>query len=165
MADKDRSIKFINDTNASTKEIDIYNSIVIKYFDEEFSSDNYGNFSIYLGDTYLCFEIDINTKRVISFCGRHPKVKSKDIELPSSFIRTILKVKDNTNLCEGSGARIKFKNDSYYDSRRKIFSIGVIDRKKPIYKFLSNAYIQLDDEGKPLSVIITDICLDSSLTL
>ena len=66
------NLTFEFNQNISEQELEAYNKLSVLYKNGElYSSGGHGNFSIYLGDSYLSFELDLNTNRICSFLGQY----------------------------------------------------------------------------------------------
>lgn len=110
---KKHRVLFEIDKNTSKKALEVYHSIKIYYdnrdgYNSLNSENGGGGFSLYLEDSYICFDFDIETKRVSNFGGMFNlnEVKDKLILLPKEIVNGILIVKTDYNFISGSGWRI-----------------------------------------------------------
>lgn len=161
MNKKYQDITFYIDTNVSKQELDVNNKIKVEYKNEEFTTKNIGDFSIYLNDSYLNFEVDIESKKIVGFSGIYPlkKYDKVNIVLPSSFSKGILKVKENKKFMKGTGTRMNFDCNPCYDEKTQILIFGKFNNNQSYCQFLENGYIQLDEKDCLTSLIITDISI------
>lgn len=167
MGSKFQNITFYMDEDVSEKELRTYNDIKIEYDGKEFSSNGNGNFSIYLNDSYLSFEVDVESKRITNFCGIYPfkNIGAVNIQLPVNASKGILTVKESKEMQRGCGTRIKFDCTPYYDEKNRILILGKFSKNKSYCQFFENGYIQLDKNGFLTSIMLTDISLNNSLEL
>lgn len=161
---KKHKVAFKVDENVPQKAIDVYHSIKV-YYDK---SDDYhglssvnggGDFSLYLDDSYLSLDFDIESKRVGNFGGMFclDKAIKKQINLPNKIISGILLVKTNADFISGTGWRIKFKLKPCFDNKTKVLQFGNCNSKKPLYKVLSNVYVQLSSKGSLKGILINNL--------
>lgn len=111
-----------------------------------YSINNGGNYTLYLNDRFLSFNIDNQTKRVCSFDGELAflKIKSAPLKLPDEIKNAILVLNTENELISGCGGYIRFNiKKVQYDKANNLLQIGDIDKKETIYRFLGNAFVQL----------------------
>lgn len=155
-------VKFYFLHDVSDREKNIYHGIKVVYdTDGLYTKDGGGNFALYLDDSYISVDFDIESSRVGNFGGylNLSEVTCTVLELPKNLISGILCVEKLENLLAGCGRRIDFSFDCKYDRKNCLMQFGLVDKNQTFYKFLGNAYAQLTADGFLQGILITDIQL------
>lgn len=153
-------VKFLFNTNQDNKTIDIYHKIQIVHKDNAlFGINAGGGFALYLGESYISIDADVDSKRIENFGGEIvlEHIKNASIKTPKKSVKGILYIDTNETLQKAMGWRIQFSKKRLYDKNNKILQIGKYNPNKVSYHFFKNAYAQLSKDGTLKGLIITDI--------
>lgn len=159
MLEKNKDISFEVDCNVSGKTLSVYQDILVEWKDNGlYCSNGGGGYSIYLNQSYICLDADIETKRIQNFGGMCLNQKLKDLAIPTEFVVGILKLKkEPSNFSVGIGTRIKFDKNIFYDKDKKILQFGDLKSNIKTYKVFKNMYVQLNDINQITAIVISDI--------
>ncbi|MCM1545441.1 MAG: hypothetical protein NC033_00225 [Clostridiales bacterium] len=119
-----------------------------------------GGFSLYLQDSYLCFDIDLDNKCLVDFSGlcSNNDIINAQLEFPKEIIDCIIYADISENLLKGCGWRISIKmNKCKYDKDKGVMWFGEVEIKQTSYRIFENLFIQLDDDNYLQGIIITYI--------
>jgi hypothetical protein len=145
------------------KSMQVYHNIEIQYSPDDYSlvsvGGGCGTILVFNNATYgLGF--DPESRRI---CGIGDyfmplnNIQAKDIEFTQESIDVILYINPIEVLfSRGIGYAMKFSNKIYFDREKGILQFGKIDINRPNYRFLKNAYAQLEN-GELQGIIITGI--------
>lgn len=156
MLGHNKTIFFEIEKNVNSKTLSAYQDIFVESENNElFCKNGSGGYSIYLNETYICLDVDIETKRVGSFGGIFYAQKNKALVIPSEFYTGILKLKEEPqNFIKGTGTHMDFSREIFYDKNNKILQFGILKKNCEVYKVFKNLYVQLDKNGQLVSVVI-----------
>ena len=161
---KYKNYKFKVEEVISPKSLEAYHAIQVynKKIDDEtllLSLNGGGSFSLYLQDRFFNFNIEDETKRISSFEGNltFSKIKIIKLKLPTIVKEVILNLKTEDSLHQGMGSYIEFNTSNVlYDKEQGILQIGNINPNDITYKFLKNAYTQIQN-GNITGLMFKDI--------
>ena len=151
---KFHNYKIIIKEKTSVDLLDEYLKIKVwsKHSDGEvylYSVNGGGNYSLYLEDRFLNFNIDNETKNISAFEGDLDlkSLKIVKLQLPKHIVNAILSLDTNDELIQGSGGYIHFNtSEIYYDKDKKILQIGKIVPNELIYRIFVNGFAQIKKE-------------------
>lgn len=152
--------KFRLSTDEDEKRLEVYQDIEVVYENNSlFCKNGGGDFSLYLGKSYLCLEMDIECKRISCFSGMFflQGVVKKSIAPPENVSIGILYLDSEENFPKGAGKRIDFSERCGYDPEEEILLLGFYHENEKFYKILKNVYVQLSEGGKLKNILITGI--------
>ena len=153
-------VHFLFNRYEEAKILNVYQNIeIISNMNELYAQNGGGDFSLYLGDSYLSLDFDTKSKRVGNFGG---VVKAGDVSagricFPEKIINGILYVNEKGEFIGGCGWRVRFAEKYFYDDEKLLFQVGEFISNEPCFKFFKNAYCQLDCEGNLKGLLISDI--------
>lgn len=154
-------MKFYFNENEEQNILKVYQDILV-VFDKEgcYAQNGGGDFSVYLKDSFLSIDVDVESRRVGSFGGYIDIFKSAKIcdgeQIDFKKAKTgVLYVSDCENLLSGVGVRIDFSVNCTVDRQNKAFIVGNLSKDLPLNKFFKNGYCQIKD-GNLLCLIFTD---------
>lgn len=110
---------------------------------------------------YIGFDVNAETGDVCGFGGfcAFSTILKADLGIPANFKKGLLKliVPGVEELQCGKTLRMSCEPTMRIDEKNRIIEFGKFDNEKPAYKFLGNAFVQLDDSGNLLGIVLTDI--------
>lgn len=117
--------------------------------------------SLMLKDGYIGFDINAENGDVCGFGGfcEFTTVIKSELCKPKDFDNATLRTVFNgeEKILKGRASRIQWDPVMYIDEKNRIVMFGKFDYEKPSYRFLGNAFVQLDDDGDLLGIVLTDI--------
>ena len=119
-----------------------------------------GDYSVYLGSSYLSLEVDSGCGRVGGFGGYFPAFCMESRVLSEPFEAEIgILYLDRCAAERGGGERIVFDGDIAYDATSHVLQLGCCDDGMPYLKIFRNLYVQLTRSGSLAGIRITDLNL------
>lgn len=118
-----------------------------------------GGVTLYLGETYICMEVD-KGNRVVNFSSGQMRLSDTpymEIPSPESVRDGAMYAELDTPLSDGTCRRIKFDGGEGYDDKTKNYIVGNRDEKLPWHRIFKNAYVQLSEENVLQCALFTDI--------
>lgn len=161
MDNKFHKIQFFFNQDESLNTLNVYHNIeIISDVNELYAKNGGGGFSLYLGNSYLCLDVDSESKRVGNFGGiiNFDNVCSENICLPENVLNGILYVKGE-EFISGVNWRFEMCEKYVFDANQLLFQIGQYSTNEPCCRFLKNAYCQLDGQGNLKCLLISGIKL------
>lgn len=160
-----RNIKFYFNNKEDKQTFDAYNNIDVKMDNESYSifSVNGGGNCCLISDSGIEIFFDLESKRVGGlggYLGSINNFKQTNISFFSSNQEGIVYVDNNEEFIPGVAYSFNFNDDILYDKTNKILLFGSYDEKLPIYKFLKNAYAQINNDGLLSAILVTDISVN-----
>lgn len=162
MIEQFHKVHFIFDQNEQSNTLNTYHNIeIISNRNELYAKDGGGDFSLYLGNSYLSLDFDTESKRIGNFGGaiNLSDISAEHITPPKNIVNGILYVCDKIEFMRGGGWRIEFMEKYVFDAKQSLFQIGVYNANEPCCRFLKNAYCQLDPLGSLKCILISNIVI------
>lgn len=160
-----RNIKFSFNDKEDRQTYNTYNNIDVKMDNESYSifSINGGGNCCLISDSGIEIFFDLESKRVGGlggYLGSINNFKPSNISLSTANQEGIIYVDNNDEFIPGVAYSFSFNDDILYDKANKILLFGSYNEQLPTYKFLKNAYAQIDNGGSLSAILVTDISLD-----
>lgn len=154
--------RFLFNSDEQPNILKVYHDIeIISKANELYSENGGGDFSFYLGKSYLCLDFDTESKRIGNFGGsiNLSDVNYGSICFPKNILNGVLYVYEEKEFIHGGCWRFEFSETYLFDPDRSVLQIGTYNENKSCCKFLKNAYCQLSDQGNLNCLFISNIKL------
>ena len=155
-------VQFVFNQNEQLKTLNTYHNIeIVSNKNELYAKDGGGDFSLYLGDSYLSLDFDAESKRIGNLGGaiNLRDICAEHILFPQNISNGILYVGNKGKFMRGGGWRIEFMGKYVFDAKQSLFQIGVYSANEPCCRFLKNAYCQLDPLGNLKCLLVSNIVI------
>jgi len=153
-------LKFKFSTDEQQKHLDVYQSIKIVYDGIYFDSVGGSCGTVLtLNDCTFGLGFDPESRRVCGFgdyVGNVERFSKGRIEKPQLVQSGILYVDSDKKFHAGVGYSLNFDKKVLFDKENNTIQFGKYDPHKICYRFLKNAYAQIEN-GKLQGIILTDI--------
>ncbi len=162
MINQFHKVNFFFNQDEQLNTLNIYHNIeIISNINELYAKDGFGNFSLYLRNSYLSLDFDIESRRISNFGGiiNLSNIGIEHILFPKNIVNGILYVCDKNKFINGGSWRIEFMEKYVFDNKQSLLQIGIYNANEPCYKFLKNAYCQLDSLGNLKCLLISNIVI------
>lgn len=153
-------VQFFFNQDEQPNTLNVYHNIeIISNANELYAKNGEGDFSLYLGNSYLCLDFDTESKRIGNLGGiiNLNDVNVEHIYFPKNILNGILYMRSDKEFIHYVCWRFEFTETYFYDSEQSILQIGTCNANMPCYKFLKNAYCQLDAQGNMECLLISNI--------
>jgi hypothetical protein len=154
--------KFKFEQDEPQRALDIYLDIKVIYVAQDSALKSLGGGCgtlLMFNETALGLGFDAESRRVCGvgdYLGDIKKIQKGIIVKPKKFSSGILYVVSDEVFNEGCGYRCDIDKTILFDERNNNLQIGIFDQQKLCYRFLKNAYCQIEN-CELQGIIITDI--------
>ncbi len=155
-------VQFIFNQDEQLNTVNTYHNIeIISNLNEIYAKNGGGDFSLYLGNSYLSLDFDTESKRIGNLGGaiNLSDISAEHIFFPKNIVNGILYVYDKREFMRGGSWRIEFMEKYVFDAKQSLFQIGVYSANEPCCRFLKNAYCQLDPLGNLKCLLISNVMI------
>ena len=162
MINQFHKVNFFFNQDEQLNTLNIYHNIeIISNINELYAKDGFGNFSLYLRNSYLSLDFDIESRRICNFGGiiNLSNIGIEHIFFPKNIVNGILYVCGKNEFINGGSWRIEFMEKYVFDNKQSLLQIGIYNANEPCCKFLKNAYCQLYSLGKLKCLLISNIVI------